>query len=56
MTDPEYSPDMINRKVPDQVAWAYDTLRMSYSYTDTGPTAHSQQAARFAILTSANMR
>ena len=55
ITDPKYSPGAINRKVPEQVAWAYITLRMAYSYTDSGPTEHSQQAAMFAISTSAKM-
>ena len=53
MTDPKYSPDAINRKVPEQVVWAYITLRMAYSYTDSGPTEHSRHAAMFAISTSA---
>ena len=52
ITDPKYSPDAIDRKVPEQVAWAYLTLRMGYSYTDSGPTEHSQQAATFAIPTN----
>jgi hypothetical protein len=53
IADPEYSPDAINRKAAEQVAWAYSTLRMTYSYTDSGPTEHIQQASTFAIPTRA---
>lgn len=45
--DPNYRLDSINRKVPEQVAWAYLTFRMSYSYKDSGPEQHSRQAATY---------
>lgn len=49
--DPNYRLDSINRKVPEQVAWAYLTLRMSYSHKDSGPRQHSRQAAIYASPT-----
>ncbi len=49
--DPNYRLDSINRKVPEQVAWAYLTLRMSYSYEDPGPEQHSRRAATYARTT-----
>lgn len=48
IVDPDYTVDSINRKVPEQVAWAYLTRRMSYSYKDSGPEQHSRQAATYA--------
>jgi len=48
ITSPAYTLATIDRKSPEQAAWAYLTLRMAYSYTDIGPTQHSQQAATFA--------
>lgn len=51
VVDPNYRLDSINRKVPEQIAWAYLTLRMSYSYKDSRPEQHSQQAATYASPT-----
>ena len=48
LTDPAYRLDGIDRTVPEQVAWAYLTLRLSYSYQDTDPDEHNRQAATYA--------
>lgn len=54
ISNPKFSVSTIERSSPAQVAWAYLTLRLSYSYTDNGPGEGVRRAAAFATATKAD--
>ena len=52
--NPKFAVSTVQRNSPAQVAWAYLTLRLSYSYIDAGPGEGVRRAAAFATAAKAN--